>query len=174
MSTAVLSSSSRVQLVAVGDSLTQRAQQPDGWLTLLSHLYQRRVDVINRGFSGYNSDWLLALIRQQRADPSRANIWRLSDHSNMRSLYVVGIGANDAVLPPVAVNKQHVTLQRYKHNVSAQHTAQQVEQLTHSADHSLTHSLTHATLTHATLTPLCLPFLVHSVGHDVCRYCRLA
>ena len=121
VSSGVLSSSSRVQLVGVGDSLTQRAQQPDGWLTLLSHYYQRRVDAINRGFSGYNSDWLLALIRQQRAQPETANVWRLSEQRNVRSLYILGIGANDAVLPPVAVNKQHVPLDRFRRNVHQQH-----------------------------------------------------
>ena len=119
VSTAVLSvSASRLQLVCVGDSLTQRSQQPDGWLTLLSHFYQRRLDGINRGFSGYNSDWLLALVRQQRsADPSKSNVWRLSEQPNVRSLYVLLIGANDAVLPPVSSNKQHVPLQRFQDNV---------------------------------------------------------
>ena len=124
VSTAVLpSSSSRVQLVGVGDSLTQRAQQPDGWLTLLAHYYQRRMDAINRGFSGYNSDWLLALITQQRSAAAHHSVWRLSEQHTARALYIVGIGANDAVLPPVALNKQHVPLQRYQSNVHTQRSA---------------------------------------------------
>jgi hypothetical protein len=74
---------SRPVIVAFGDSLTQRAfmtaaasevshmqitstsdnvdrshvGEGPGWLSLLSEYYARKVDVINRGFSGYNSKY---------------------------------------------------------------------------------------------------------------------
>ncbi|KAJ1738711.1 isoamyl acetate-hydrolyzing esterase [Coemansia sp. RSA 990] len=44
-------------LLAFGDSITQCAGDPEfeGYLAYLSRLYQRQMDVLNRGFSGYNT-----------------------------------------------------------------------------------------------------------------------
>ncbi|KAJ2354705.1 isoamyl acetate-hydrolyzing esterase [Coemansia erecta] len=44
-------------LLAFGDSITQIGSDPDnsGYMSLLSRYYERQMDVINRGFAGYNS-----------------------------------------------------------------------------------------------------------------------
>jgi isoamyl acetate esterase len=47
------------------------------------------VDVINRGFGGYNTEWLLPVLQQQII-PSVFNV----------VLWIILIGANDAMLAP--------------------------------------------------------------------------
>jgi len=49
-----------------GDSITQGAWEPDmnGFGQRLSHIYARKLDVLNRGFSGYNTDWALPVFEQ--------------------------------------------------------------------------------------------------------------
>lgn len=60
-----------------------------GWLALLSHWWERRFDVVNRGFSGYNTRWAMALLD------------RLFPHGEVVPVGLVTIffGANDAVVP---------------------------------------------------------------------------
>lgn len=79
----------RPQFVLFGDSITQRGFAPGGWAAALADRYQRRVDVINRGYSGYTSRWALQLL--DRVFPSAA--------AAPVSLAVVWFGANDAALP---------------------------------------------------------------------------
>jgi isoamyl acetate esterase len=55
----------------------------------LQHAYLRRADVINRGFGGYNTEWLLPVLQQQII-PSVFNV----------VLWIILIGANDAMLAP--------------------------------------------------------------------------
>jgi hypothetical protein len=47
----------RGQIVLFGDSITQRSFSVGGWGARLAHDYMRKADVLNRGFSGYNSAW---------------------------------------------------------------------------------------------------------------------
>ncbi|KAJ2851019.1 hypothetical protein IWW36_001446 [Coemansia brasiliensis] len=53
-------------LLAFGDSITQYADDPEnqGYLAYLSRLYQRQMDVINRGFSGYNTTRAREIVSQ--------------------------------------------------------------------------------------------------------------
>ena len=86
-----------------GDSLTQEGFKVGGWAARLADRYIRRLDVINRGFSGYNSKWALELL------PA------LSLPENAE-LVTVFLGANDAAVKesnPV----QHVPLESYKENL---------------------------------------------------------
>jgi hypothetical protein len=46
---------SRPQIILFGDSITEHASGRFGWAAELTAAYTRRADVINRGFSGYNS-----------------------------------------------------------------------------------------------------------------------
>ena len=47
----------REQILLVGDSLTQRGfDSKKGWVSKLASTYARRADVINRGYSGYNTN----------------------------------------------------------------------------------------------------------------------
>ncbi|KAH8066304.1 hypothetical protein JL722_737 [Aureococcus anophagefferens] len=74
----------RPAIVLLGDSLTQYGFGPEGWASRLAHRYQRRADVLNRGYSGYTSRWLLAA-------PSAAAV----PHAKVL-LTVIWLGANDA------------------------------------------------------------------------------
>ena len=47
----------RPQIVLFGDSITQRGFAAGGWGARLADHYVRKADIINRGFSGYNSTW---------------------------------------------------------------------------------------------------------------------
>jgi lysophospholipase L1-like esterase len=78
----------RPQFVLFGDSITQKSFGPGGWAGLLADAYQRRVDVINRGYSGYNTRWALSLV--EPIFP--ANI------TGKIELATVFFGANDAAL----------------------------------------------------------------------------
>ena len=128
---AAVGSGRRLPVVCVGDSITQRAQGPDGYLTLLANWYARRVDVVNRGFSGYNSAWLRALIDRQThpsapADVRRPWLYGQEDGGDPdapptpTALYTLCIGANDAVLPPLsAASRQFVPLDAFAAHVTA-------------------------------------------------------
>lgn len=65
-----------------------------GWLALLAHWWERRFDVVNRGFSGYNTRWLLPLVDRLFVPGGAAPV----------KLITIFLGANDCVL---AGNAQH-------------------------------------------------------------------
>ena len=46
----------RPRFVLFGNSITQYSFQPAGFGASIAHLYQRHADIVNRGFSGYNTD----------------------------------------------------------------------------------------------------------------------
>ncbi|KAJ2716986.1 isoamyl acetate-hydrolyzing esterase [Coemansia spiralis] len=50
-------------LLAFGDSITQLGGDPElgGFVARLSNLYQRQMDVVNRGFSGYNASLAISV-----------------------------------------------------------------------------------------------------------------
>lgn len=70
----------RPQIWLLGDSLTQQAAAPEGWATALCSWYARKADVVNRGFSGYNSRWLRLALPKVRAHArwlaQRVERWR--------------------------------------------------------------------------------------------------
>ena len=94
----------RPAIVLLGDSLTQYGFGPEGWASRLAHRYQRRADVLNRGYSGYTSRWLLAA-------PSAAAV----PHARVL-LTVIWLGANDAA-PKSA--RCHVPLDEFSENLAA-------------------------------------------------------
>ncbi len=59
-----------------------------GWGARLANSYQRKADIINRGFNGYNSRWALHLL--DRVFP---------EENPELLLATVFFGANDAALP---------------------------------------------------------------------------
>jgi lysophospholipase L1-like esterase len=122
----------RVVFVGVGDSITQRGHSPDGFLTLLQNWYSRRVDVVNRGYSGYNSQWIRALIEQQSqpsVDADTRRVWTRGEErqgvegqssSTPTVIYSLCIGANDAVLPPLSPStRQFVSVDDFTSHVIA-------------------------------------------------------
>lgn len=97
----------RPQIICFGDSITQKAFGPHGWATYISENLQRRVDVINRGYSGYNSA-LGVEVLEYVFDPGSMPA---------PSLVTVFFGANDAVLPGHEFSKQHVSVEDYGKNL---------------------------------------------------------
>ena len=80
----------RPQFITFGDSITQKGfSSPSGWTAALAEAYQRRADVVNRGYSGYNTNWALQLLDK---------VFPPAGCSGVR-LATVWFGANDAALP---------------------------------------------------------------------------
>ena len=79
--------------------------------------YIRRLDVVNRGFSGYNTNQAVQVIDRIIPDPSVARVRFL----------VIFFGANDSCLKG-AVGSQHVPLEDYKRNLEVLITNDQVRE----------------------------------------------
>ncbi|POY70209.1 hypothetical protein BMF94_6792 [Rhodotorula taiwanensis] len=95
------------QFIVFGDSITQGSWIPRGTGAALSHVYQRKLDVMNRGFSGYNTEMGLQVLKQflPRRDERLPKI----------ALFAVWYGANDAAVPP---SPQAITLEQFKANLN--------------------------------------------------------
>ena len=93
------------RILLVGDSITQQSFTLNGWGSLLANWFIRRADVINRGFSGYNTRW----VRH-----STAQIAASVPQGGPLILGTLFLGANDA-----AGNHQHVPLDEYAANLRA-------------------------------------------------------
>ncbi|KAF8260440.1 SGNH hydrolase-type esterase domain-containing protein [Lactarius quietus] len=112
-------------IVLFGDSLTQMSWNPelggigarvagapslfDVWLVIDLSLSRRSVcrklDVLNRGYSGYNTDWALPIIVKREFSP----------HAACVRLLTIWFGANDACLPDFP---QHVPISRFSENLA--------------------------------------------------------
>ena len=79
----------RPQFLLFGDSITQKSFAHGGWGAALANAYQRKADVVNRGYSGYNSRWALQLLDRVLPEESTGDVL----------LATVFFGANDAALP---------------------------------------------------------------------------
>ncbi|GJN77350.1 GDSL Lipase/Acylhydrolase family protein [Purpureocillium lilacinum] len=100
------------QVVLLGDSLIQHSAETLDGFSLQSALQTRclrRFDVINRGFSGWNTANAMKFIDQIFPKPSEA--------SPRIKFLVVLLGANDAVIP-LPTTTQHVPLDQYKKNLT--------------------------------------------------------
>jgi len=104
----------RPSILLFGDSLTQQAfgHQSDGkfvtrfgWASLLASTYTRRVDVVNRGFSGYNTRHALGILS--------TSVYPVLEQKNIL-FCTIFLGANDAALPG---SRQHVPVEEYQKNV---------------------------------------------------------
>ncbi|KAG0036557.1 hypothetical protein BGZ82_004037 [Podila clonocystis] len=81
-----------------------------GFGAQLAHLYQRRLDFVNRGFSGYNSEQAIHLLPQFL--PKKAS---LADPTTPRVQFLtIYFGTNDSCLPD---SVQHVKLEKYEANI---------------------------------------------------------
>ena len=85
----------RPAFITFGDSITQRGFAP-GWSSLLADAYVRRVDVINRGYSGYNSRWALQLLDRVFPSPPAGASATAAPPARLATVW---FGANDAALP---------------------------------------------------------------------------
>ncbi|PNS17464.1 GDSL esterase/lipase [Sphaceloma murrayae] len=100
------------QIVLFGDSITQfSGDQNNGFAfkAAMENAYIRKLDVVNRGFSGYNTSLALRILPQVIPPPS-------PDQPRIR-LFVVFLGANDARLPGTPPIDQCVSLNDFKANM---------------------------------------------------------
>nr|XP_039267736.1 GDSL esterase/lipase At5g62930-like [Styela clava] len=91
------------KMILFGDSLTQYSFQPQGFGSAIANELQRKADVINRGFSGYNTDNAVAMLHGVFPTGSL----------KAEDAITVCFGANDSVLSGF---HQHVPIQRYESN----------------------------------------------------------
>jgi lysophospholipase L1-like esterase len=93
-----------------GDSITQRGYDQDlgfGWVSALSSVYIRKLNVINAGLSGYNTKMALHTLPQVFPTPENTKIRFL----------VIFFGANDARFPNTPQAEQHVPIEEYRQNL---------------------------------------------------------
>lgn len=80
-----------------------------GWASLLASDYSRRADVLNRGFSGYNTKMALDLLPSIFPDTPSS-----TDGGSGMLFATVFFGANDAALPG---QRQHVPMEDFGKNL---------------------------------------------------------
>lgn len=99
----------RPSILLFGDSITQMGWGVDGhvgWVSLLASAYTRRADVVNRGFSGYNTRHALDVLPR---------MFDATGAAKQEMLFcTIFLGANDAALPG---EDQHVPLEEFKSNL---------------------------------------------------------
>ncbi|KZT51244.1 SGNH hydrolase [Calocera cornea HHB12733] len=98
-------------ILLLGDSITQQGTQAGGYSQLLSQAYIRKLDVVNRGYGGYNAKFLYEIVKQMVVEKGTKGLSEVA-------LVTLFIGANDstdAVLNP----RQHVPIPLYKEKVKA-------------------------------------------------------
>ena len=94
-------------ILLIGDSLTQQGYSTSGkWVALLADLFQRKCDIINRGFSGYTTRSIKSFV------PSIVSEELV--RSNVAT--IIYLGANDSNLKDLNA-LQHVPLEEYKSNL---------------------------------------------------------
>ncbi|KAF9346702.1 hypothetical protein BGX34_003710 [Mortierella sp. NVP85] len=95
----------------LGDSITQGSFDLEyrGFGAQLAQSYQRRLDIVNRGYSGYTSEQGIHLLPQflPRVEQSTSTAPKIQ-------FLTIFYGANDACLSP---SLQHVELERYEQNI---------------------------------------------------------
>jgi len=102
----------RPTIILFGDSFTQRAFLPGQWGARLAAWHDRTADVIMRGYSGYNSRWLLEVAPTVFRSPLAP------------ALVIVQMGTNDSVRSaplrgraPLA-SRQHISVEEYEQNLT--------------------------------------------------------
>ncbi|XP_057422032.1 GDSL esterase/lipase At5g62930-like isoform X1 [Lotus japonicus] len=97
----------REKFVLFGDSLTQEAFRENGWGASLANAYNRKADVLVRGYGGYNTRWAMFLLH---------HLFPL-DTTKQPLATTIFFGANDAALFGRTSEKQHVPIEEYKENL---------------------------------------------------------
>ena len=95
----------RPTFVLFGDSITQASFSAQaGWGAMLADTWTRCADVINRGYSGYNTRW---------AREVASRVFARGGSTSRPALAVVWFGANDAAKPEHNL-RQHVPVAEFK------------------------------------------------------------
>ncbi|KAI6036077.1 SGNH hydrolase-type esterase domain-containing protein [Pisolithus microcarpus] len=95
-------------IMLFGDSITQGGWVPGGFAQRLAADYVRKLDVINRGLSGYQTNWAIPMFEKIFA------VQHQQLHVPKVQLLTIWFGANDAAPLP---NRQHVPRDQYKENL---------------------------------------------------------
>lgn len=90
-----------------GDSITQQSFRSGGWGAALADIYSRKVDVVLRGYGGYNTRWALLMLNQ---------IFPLGSAKPPVAVTIF-FGANDAARLEGTGKRQHVPVEEYKDNL---------------------------------------------------------
>ncbi|KAF7526699.1 hypothetical protein G7054_g10667 [Neopestalotiopsis clavispora] len=95
------------QFLLFGDSLTEYSSaEENGLAPALQKAYIRRMDIVNRGFDGYNTRQALQVLPYVIPSPEQARV----------RLITILLGANDGTLAS-AKNGMHVPLEQYASNL---------------------------------------------------------
>lgn len=96
------------KFILLGDSNTQFGFSSDGkWASQLSDYLQRKCDVVCRGFSGYNTNHIRAILPQIMDEFEPANVCGMT----------VMLGTNDSTLPENKI--QHCPIEQFGSNMRA-------------------------------------------------------
>lgn len=98
----------RPKIYLFGDSITEMSFADGGWGASLVKHFNRTVDVVLRGYSGYNTRWALKVLDK---------VFEASEQSESPLAVTVFFGANDACLADRCSAMQHVPIEEYKHNL---------------------------------------------------------
>ena len=94
------------KLIILGDSNTQYGFGEDSkWVSYLSNSLQRKCDIINRGFSGYNTDNIKSFLPDILQDFDADSVCGV----------ILMLGSNDSTKSSNKI--QHVPLERFKANL---------------------------------------------------------
>ncbi|KAL6574605.1 hypothetical protein OROMI_011890 [Orobanche minor] len=97
----------RPQFVLFGSSIVQQCFEVGGWGAIIADLYDRKADIVLRGYSGWNSRHALQVLNQ--VFPKDASV--------QPSLVIVYFGGNDAMHPHPSGLGAHVPLPEYIENM---------------------------------------------------------
>ena len=91
---------------------TVTVEQKPGWVGLLSNTYTRRADVLNRGFSGYNTRHAIDMLPFVFGEDAA-----IDGDGTPTLMVAIFFGANDAALPGKQDHPQHVPIDEYEENL---------------------------------------------------------
>lgn len=93
------------KLIILGDSNSQFGYGESQWISKISDLFQRKCDVINRGFSGYSTDHIKVILPRLMQEFQPSSICGC----------LIMLGTNDSTKSTNQI--QHVTLDRFRENM---------------------------------------------------------
>ncbi|KAL0347431.1 UNVERIFIED_CONTAM: GDSL esterase/lipase CPRD49 [Sesamum calycinum] len=97
----------RPEFVLFGSSIVQMSFSDGGWGSLLTDLYDRKADIVLRGYAGWNSRNALEVLNQIFPQ----------DAADQPSLVIVYFGGNDSMQPHPSGLGPHVPLPEYLENM---------------------------------------------------------
>jgi lysophospholipase L1-like esterase len=97
----------RGKIVLFGDSITEQGTAVGGTYNDLAIYYNTVADVMNRGFSGYNTDGAKVALNQMITNDDTFNL-------KLKTLVIIMFGSNDCVTEEFS---QHVSIENYKKNL---------------------------------------------------------